>query len=348
MKLKTNFIMATIVLFAGTNFFTGCSGDSIKDSRDGKKYKTVKIGDQTWMAENLNYKTDNSNCYDDSEDNCTKFGRLYSWEDTKKVCPDGWHIPSEQEFQKLLDYTIGNKQSYSLLADNSLWDGKNTYGFSALPAGLKTYDEYAGKGGMTFFWSSSQSSIGFATSLAFVDGISFLSSELTYHKHSIRCIQGNEPEKTLSKFEQKLADDIEYCFKSYKMLQDAFFSESDYFGDFYHIGYVPSQNENFEVEKDDSRLVLKLKGDVGDCRQSNAIWYIQEVATDTGACFNVVRPNNTVCSSLTPDLCKNVASEKKCGQICIPRKNKPKQIVVEEPTSTKDEVDVICDEEECF
>jgi len=108
--------------------------DSLIDTRDGKKYKTVKIGNQTWMAENLNYEAKNSKCYDNKQENCTKYGRLYDWSTAMKACPSGWHLPSKDEWQELVDLAGGNLVAGKKLKTKNNW-GTDDYGFSALLGG---------------------------------------------------------------------------------------------------------------------------------------------------------------------------------------------------------------------
>jgi len=72
-------------------------------TNDVKQYKTAKIGNKVWMAENMNYKTSigNSWCFEDDDFYCQKYGRLYDWNTAAKVCPVGWHLPSDSEWNEL-------------------------------------------------------------------------------------------------------------------------------------------------------------------------------------------------------------------------------------------------------
>ena len=110
----------------------------ITDIRDGQTYKTVKIGWQTWMAENLKFKMDSSSCYQNADSNCTEFGRFYQWDDAIAACPAGWHLPDSVEWSMLI-HTAGGKDSASkALKSTKGWsghgNGTDKFGFSAVPA----------------------------------------------------------------------------------------------------------------------------------------------------------------------------------------------------------------------
>jgi uncharacterized protein (TIGR02145 family) len=117
----------------------------------GQKYRAVLIGEQVWMAENLNYKADGSKCYaegvagvsaDSIAKNCDTYGRLYYWETAKTVCPNGWHLPTSDEWKELVNYVEGSSTAGMYLKATSGWSyydiSKNNYdiyGFAALPGG---------------------------------------------------------------------------------------------------------------------------------------------------------------------------------------------------------------------
>jgi len=108
------------------------------DSRDGKTYKTVKIGTQTWMAENLNYSASGSKYYKNYAENSDIYGRLYNWSQALEACPVGWHLPSDAEWKVLVKYV--GKKAGKKLKSTSGWkggwikngNGTDEYGFSAL------------------------------------------------------------------------------------------------------------------------------------------------------------------------------------------------------------------------
>ncbi len=111
------------------------------DPRDGQVYRTCKIGDQIWMAENLRYrrKKGGSYAYDGDSSNVPKYGRLYTYEAAKESCPPGWHIPSVDECKKMMEF-VGKEYDVGDALRAVEWkDGMDAFGFTALPAGDYSY-----------------------------------------------------------------------------------------------------------------------------------------------------------------------------------------------------------------
>ena len=169
---------------------------TMTDSRDGKTYKTVKIGEQVWMAENLNYADSvmtpslngRSWCYDNNADSCAKYGRLYTWaaaidsvalqnQDDNLICgygrfcksllkkqglcPDSWHLPDTTEWKMLFEAVGGQGVAGRALKTQSNWSdnsrGTNSYGFSALPSGYyREYDGFSYVNHLSNFWTATE------------------------------------------------------------------------------------------------------------------------------------------------------------------------------------------------
>ena len=115
----------------------------LKDSRDGQEYKTVKIGSQVWMAENLSYASEESFCYTRFGYDCRKYGRFYTWDVAKNVCPAGWHLPTAAEFEELVDFVGGRDSAAVKLKSAEGWshygNGTDEYGFNGTPSGFRDY-----------------------------------------------------------------------------------------------------------------------------------------------------------------------------------------------------------------
>ncbi|MDR2592886.1 MAG: fibrobacter succinogenes major paralogous domain-containing protein [Chitinispirillales bacterium] len=125
------------------------------DSRNGQKYRSVKIGGKTWMAQNLNYQTGNSWCYGGDNSNCEKYGRLYDWNTAKTACPTGWHLPSQKEWNDLVTASGGNAAGKALKSTyswNNNGNGTDDYGFSALPGGIRFSTGSFGSFGYGGYW----------------------------------------------------------------------------------------------------------------------------------------------------------------------------------------------------
>jgi len=204
-------------------------------SYEGETYQTVVIGSQTWMARNLNYNANGSRCYD-----CPEYGRLYDWatamalpdncntsscasqisnENHRGICPIGWHIPSDGEWDKLLRYVGGAETAGRYLKAKNGWTnwrtwtvgdvtynmnepsgpngggGTDTYGFSALPGGYGSSDGNFGHiGDNGYWWSTNESNVINANIMSmgcsYEDAyLGILSTFYKYHLLSVRCVQ---------------------------------------------------------------------------------------------------------------------------------------------------------------
>jgi len=141
--------------------------ETFTDSRDSEIYTYVKIGNQYWMSENLRFEPDSGKywAYNNNESDISIHGYLYDWETANIVCPDSWHLPSKAEWTELAT-TLGGfnvaggkmKTTGTLIWNSPNRDATNSCGFSALPSGIYNgYDNFSGRGNITYFWSSAVS-----------------------------------------------------------------------------------------------------------------------------------------------------------------------------------------------
>lgn len=165
--MKIKFLVAGVVLLFGPFFLFAQETGSFTDTRDGRVYKTVKIGKQVWMAENLDYETAiptvGGTNHNGSWKYSKKWGHLYNWETAKKACPEGWHLPSETEWMTLINFAGGENVAGGKLkeVDSALWEkpnigATNEFGFSARPGGLRVFDQFFLDKVSGTWWSSTE------------------------------------------------------------------------------------------------------------------------------------------------------------------------------------------------
>ncbi len=205
--------------------------DTLRDSRDGQYYLTVVIGEQTWMAQNLNYLymgseyTDYCSKNSTNPDTCIKRGRYYTWAaandsaavfsnarkscgngntckstaTVRGVCPEGWHLPSSKEWLELRT-TVGDLPGTKLKAmrwwtkDYGGTVGTDDYGFSALPAGMKNTQTFEGLANNAYYWSSTDSTTAKAKFAYFDRGQEMKPDSIINKVYglSIRCLKDSE------------------------------------------------------------------------------------------------------------------------------------------------------------
>ena len=206
--------------------------------QNGNTVKTVQIGTQTWFAENLKTTTYNDGTtipnvtdttawaalttgavcsYNNDESNVATYGRLYNWYavNTRKLCPKGWHVPSDAEWTTLQTYLIANGYNYDgsttgnyiakSMASTTGWSSStstgeigntpstnNTSGFAALPGGDRFFDGTFGSiGNIGFWWSSTEISSRSAYSryLGYFDSTLIDANDGKVSGFSVRCLR---------------------------------------------------------------------------------------------------------------------------------------------------------------
>ncbi len=158
---------------------------------NGKTYKTVVIGTQTWLAENLNAEGTGgvSSCYDNNTANCTTDGRLYNWGAAMAISDEiaGWHLPNNDEWATLRDYLGGEN-----VAGRKMKVG-GTSGFNALFVGYQDQSGVSSKDSYTNFWSSTEYSTGNGNATIWhirtQDGQLFTSSVIKEYRYSVRLLK---------------------------------------------------------------------------------------------------------------------------------------------------------------
>ena len=145
-----HFTIHSFFVVAALAFLLSACSESFTDSRDGQSYGVVKIGEQTWMAANLNFETAGSFCPEGDSRNCKRLGRLYSWAEAASVCPEGWRLPTKADFEKLIAEMLKGGVASSkgdagaALKAKDGWfkkgNGSDVLGFKALSAGFRGAD----------------------------------------------------------------------------------------------------------------------------------------------------------------------------------------------------------------
>ncbi|WP_297697900.1 fibrobacter succinogenes major paralogous domain-containing protein [uncultured Fibrobacter sp.] len=255
---------------------------SMTDARDGQTYRTVVIGSQIWMAQNLNYEAENSLCYNDDPAHCATYGRLYTWAAATTACPSGWHLPSKEEFETLFTAVGGIGTAGEKLKSTNGWNssgnGTDAYVFSALPAGFRNNNGYYYyEGNVANFWSSTEhgSNDAYDMYLDYENDSANLYSKNKFDGFSVRCLKD---------YEQNLSSSGATPSSSSVTVQSSSSETS-----------VSSSSE--KVESSSSKVLEPTEGSMTDARDSQTyrtvvvgsqIWMAQNLnyEAENSLCYN--------------------------------------------------------------
>jgi len=205
MKISKILVCTLLLLFCNSEAVKAAKPSKVKvskvkktevtDSRDKQKYRTVKIDGREWFADNLNFKTDESFCYAEDENNCMAYGRLYPWTSAIQACPTGFHLPTDEDFESLWKAAGADFNAAYLLKTDYGWSGEtngnDSLKFSAMPAGNRFDDgNYGNLSKMAFFWSASaegdDANVWYMTSKSM--GFAYMTKPKSFG-FSVRCVK---------------------------------------------------------------------------------------------------------------------------------------------------------------
>ncbi len=191
-KIVITFAIILAVIYAKSQ-----ETSTFTDPRDGKTYKIVKIGDQWWFAENLNYECENSWQYNDDKAKSDVYGRFYTWESAQTACPEGWHIPTNEEWDAMIS-AIGGETEAAIKLKSTTGDwqnsdngGDNSIGFNAIPAGFRDLDgSFTDIGMIAAFWTGTDNgNVAWRRYLIFDRGVISRGNDNKNFGYSIRCVK---------------------------------------------------------------------------------------------------------------------------------------------------------------
>lgn len=165
MKKKLNYLLILLLSL----FLFACGEKKTEENVDNaeevkKEIKTVKIGNQIWMAENFDAPADSGvYCYNYDENNCEKYGRLYTWDAAMKLCPEGWRLPTIEDYYVLIKHygffdSVGGKLKSTKYWEAPSVGNEDPNSFNALPAGFLNEEggSFNGEKFTAKFWTSSE------------------------------------------------------------------------------------------------------------------------------------------------------------------------------------------------
>lgn len=177
------------------------SDSTFIDPRDGQSYRFTKIGNQVWMAQNLNFNSLGSEYYQNNLSNSAIYGRLYDWNSSSSSCPANWHLPTEQEWGTLFNY-IGTftgggklKATGTIEQGTGRWHSPNAGAtdathFSGLPGGKKEDGTYSREGYQAYFWAATPYALAYSLDYDLATAGSYLgAANPVGFSFSVRCLK---------------------------------------------------------------------------------------------------------------------------------------------------------------